>query len=85
MARLPGYSVLFSRPYVASLEFSGGPVSPDSLLDTRLAFLFKTLRGVAFRHPSGIYFKDLVRRRFQTPVWRFSWNFSGGLTPDVPF
>ena len=31
----------FSRPLVASLEFSGGPVSPDSLLDTRLAFLLE--------------------------------------------
>src|SRR3989337_1196120 len=79
----PGHSVLFSRPYEVSLEFSGGTVSPLLLwipvwhfssrptvvsLDTQLAFLFKTSRGVAwilgrscltefpFRHPTGISF-----------------------------
>src|SRR3990170_6719613 len=39
--------------------------------DTRLAFLFKTSRGIAFRHPFGISFQDLSRHRFQTPVWHF--------------
>ena len=37
----------FSRPLVASLGFSGGPVSPDS----------------PFRHPFGISFQDLSWRR----------------------
>jgi hypothetical protein len=40
----PGHSILFSRPLVASLEFTGGPAT--TLVDTRLAFLFKSNRGV---------------------------------------
>jgi hypothetical protein len=42
-----------SRPLVASLEFTGGPAT--TLVDTRLAFLFKTYRGVTW-HPTGISF-----------------------------
>ena len=39
--------------------------------DTRLAYVFKTSRGVAFRHPFGISFQDLSRHRIQIPVWHF--------------
>ena len=46
----PGHSVLFSRPLVASLEFSGGPASPD----------------FSFRHPFGISLQDLSWRRLSS-------------------
>jgi hypothetical protein len=66
LARLPGYSVLFS--FWISLGMAGLPM------------IF-------------IYFQDLSRRRFQTPVWHFfsspfvaSHEISGGsVSPDSPF
>ena len=30
-------------------------------------------------------FQDILRHRFQTPIWHSSWNPSGGPTPVVPF
>jgi hypothetical protein len=61
MASPPGYSVLFffSEYHLGWLvyldtHFSSRPLEA-LLLDTRLTFLFKTSRGVAFRHPSGIF------------------------------
>jgi len=54
--------ISFQVHFVASLELTDGPVSSDSLVDTRLAFLFKTYRGVTWR-PTGISFQDLSRHR----------------------
>ena len=63
---------LFSRPF------------EGSLLDTRLAFLFKTFRGVDFRHPIGTSFQDLSGIAFRYP-FGISFGFSGGpISPDSP-
>jgi hypothetical protein len=74
----PGHLVLFSRPLVASLEFSGGSISPILLWTPDWHFFSRPLVAspefsdgpvsfdFSFRHLFGISFQVLLWRRLDS-------------------